>query len=121
MKMLGGILLAAVLLFAPAGLMSQTRGGGKRQDQNTRSVQGTVTNASDALVNGAVVQLKNIKTLQIRSFITKEGGAYYFQGLSPDVDYELKADYQGESSGTKTLSSFDSKKLSYINLKLNKK
>jgi hypothetical protein len=67
------------------------------------------------------VQLKNIKTLQIRSFITKEGGAYYFQGLSPDVDYELKADYQGESSGTKTLSSFDSKKLSYINLKLNKK
>lgn len=121
MKTLGLVLLSAVLLFAPPGLMSQTRGGGKGQDQTTRSVQGTVTNASDASVNGAVVQLKNVKTLQIRSFITKEDGAYYFQGLSPDVDYELKADYQGDSSGTKTLSSFDSKKLANINLKLNKK
>ena len=121
MKTLGLILLSAVLLLAPAGLMSQTRGGGKGQGQTTRSVQGTVTNASDASVNGAVVQLKNVKTLQIRSFITKEDGAYYFQGLSPDVDYELKADYQGESSDTKTLSSFDSKKLANINLKLNKK
>jgi hypothetical protein len=41
--------------------------------------------------------------------------------LSPDVDYELKADFQGASSGPKTLSSFDSKKKAVINLKLNKK
>jgi hypothetical protein len=41
--------------------------------------------------------------------------------LSPDVDYELKADYQGASSSTKTLSTFDSRKTATINLKLNPK
>jgi len=64
--------------------------------------------------------LKNTKTLQIRSFITKDHGAYYFHGLSTDIDYELKAEYQGASSPTKTLSSFDSRKQAVINLKLNK-
>ena len=41
------------------------------------------------------MQLKNTKTFQIRSFITQEHGSYYFHGLSPDVDYELKAEFQG--------------------------
>jgi hypothetical protein len=37
------------------------------------------------------------------------------------VDYELRADFQGMSSSTKTMSSFDSRKAVTINLKLNKK
>ena len=86
-----------------------------------RTVQGSVTAADESAVNGAVVQLKNLKTLQIRSFITKDDGTYYFNGLSADIDYELKAEYQGASSGTKTLSSFDDRKQAIINLKLNKK
>jgi hypothetical protein len=93
----------------------------QKDDANTRSVQGVVTSPDDSAVDGAVVQLKNTKTLQIRSFITKEGGTFVFQGLSPDVDYELKADHQGSSSQAKTLSSFDSRKKAVINLKLNKK
>ena len=95
--------------------------GKKKAEEPNRSVQGAVTSADDQAVVGAVVQLKNTKTLQIRSFITKEHGEYYFHGLSPDVDYELKADSQGTSSGTKTLSSFDSRKQATINLKLNPK
>ena len=87
----------------------------------TRTVQGAVTSSQDAPLAGAVVFLKNTKTLQIRSFISKEDGTYYFNGLSPDVDYELRAEYQGLSSSTKTLSSFDSRKQAIINLKLNKK
>ncbi len=93
----------------------------KTQDSNTRTVQGIVTSGSDAPVNGAVVQLKDTKTLQIRSFITKTDGTYYFNGLSPDIDYELKAEDSGASSPTKTLSSFDSRKQATINLKLNAK
>ena len=62
-----------------------------------------------------------MKTLQIRSFITLEDGMYRFFELSPDVDYELKADFRGTSSSTKTLSSFDSRKKAIINLKLNNK
>jgi hypothetical protein len=92
----------------------------KGEEGNVRTVQGTVTDAQGAPVDGAVVQIKNLKTLQIRSFITKDGGAFYFHGLSPDVDYELKADFQGASSGTKTLSSFDSRKQAVINLQLKK-
>jgi protocatechuate 3,4-dioxygenase beta subunit len=112
--------VAAILLLA--GATAAFAAAKKGEDQNVRSVQGTVFDSSDAPVNGAVVQLKNTKTLQIRSFITKENGAYYFHGLSPDVDYELKADNnQGSSSSTKTLSSFDSRKEAVLNLKLSKK
>ena len=115
MKTMWLALLAVLLLCAPA-MFAQ-----KKKAENTRSVQGTVTVADGSLVNGAVVQLKNTKTLQIRSFITKDDGTYHFYDLSPDIDYELKADYQGASSSTKTLSSFDSQKQSTLNLKLNPK
>ena len=116
MKVLCLLAPALVVCAAPAFAASK-----KGEDQNVRSVQGTVTEASENAIDGAVVQIKNTKTLQIRSFITKEHGAYYFHGLSPDVDYELKAEYQGQSSPTKTLSSFDSRKQAVINLKLTKK
>jgi Carboxypeptidase regulatory-like domain len=103
------LLLVAV---APAGFAQ------KKSDNATRSVQGAVTNPDDSVAVGAVVYLKNVKTLQVRSFITKEDGQYHFYELSPDVDYELKAEFQGAASGSKTLSSFDSKKAATINLKL---
>ena len=92
----------------------------KNEDLSSRSVQGTISNAAGEAVAGAVVQLKNTKTLQIRSFITKEQGEYYFNSLSPDVDYEIHAMMSGASSPTKTLSSFDSRKQAIINLKLDK-
>jgi hypothetical protein len=113
------LVLVAVLLLAgtPAGF---AQGKKKGEDQN-RSVKGAVRAADEQTVTGAVVQLKNSKTLQVRSFITKDDGTYYFLGLSPDIDYELRADFQGASSGTKTLSSFDSRKEAIINLKLNPK
>ncbi len=114
------LFLTLALLFSVPAAFAQKKNKGDDQG-NTRTVQGAVTSAEDAAVQGAVVQLKNTKTLQIRSFITKEDGTYYFHGLSPDVDYELKADYQGASSSPKTLSSFDSRKEATINLKLNKK
>lgn len=111
-------IFAGLLALLSAGtLLSQGRRG---EDVSTRTVQGSVTDAKDSAVDGAVVQLKNTKTLQIRSFITKEQGSYYFHGLSPDVDYELKAEHQGAVSPNKTLSSFDSRKKAVINLKLNK-
>jgi hypothetical protein len=111
----------AVLLLGGAALVAQSSSGKKKGEETTRSVEGAVTTAEDAPAAGAVVQLKNTKTLQIRSFITKESGAYYFHELSTDVDYELKANFQGASSDTKTLSSFDSRKQARINLKLNPK
>jgi hypothetical protein len=83
-----------------------------------RSVSGIVTDESGAAVSGAIVQLKNTKTMQVRSFIAKEKGDYYFHGLSTDVDYELKAQANGKTSASRTLSSFDSHSEATINLQL---
>lgn len=111
--------LAATLLAAATRAPAQGKDTG--QDQTVRSVQGTVTDAEDRLVEGAVVHLKNTKTLQVRSFITRKDGAYAFHGLSTNLDYELRAEREGASSDARTLSVFDSRRKAVINLKLNKK
>jgi Carboxypeptidase regulatory-like domain len=105
----------ALVLFG-TGLHAQK----KNEDTTTRTVEGTVTNAANQTVSKAVVQLKNAKTLQIRSFITQDDGSYHFAGLSTDVEYQLKADYESATTSWKTLSVFSSKKTAVINLKLNK-
>ena len=115
-------LAAAAMLVGPLGLAQSYKDTyGKKTDTHTRSVQGVVLGTDEKPVSGAVVQLKNTKTLQIRSFITQDNGSYYFHELSTDVDYELRADYRGASSPTKALSSFDSRKQAILDLKLNKK
>ena len=91
-----------------------------RDDSNTRIVQGFVLDPAEAPVPGAVVQLKDTKTLQVRSFYTQPDGSYHFAGLSTNVDYELKAEKGSSASGTKTLSVFNTAKKAIINLKLNK-
>ncbi len=92
----------------------------KNDDTTTRAVEGVVTNEANQPVADAVVQLKNTKTLQIRSFITQNDGSYHFAGLGTDVEYQLKADHDGVSTSWKTLSVFNSKKTAIINLKLKK-
>ena len=89
-----------------------------KEEDKLRMVQGVVTDTQDNPLVGAVVQLKNSKTLQVRSFITQENGVYQFHGLDPNVDYLLKADSQGASSPWRTLSSFDSRKQPTMNLKI---
>jgi hypothetical protein len=112
------VILSCILLFSATASAADKKKKG--EDANVRSVQGVVSDGRENAVDGAVVQLKNTKTLQIRSFITKDHGTYYFHGLSTDVDYELRADYQGAASPTKTLSAFDNRKQAVINLKLNR-
>src|SRR5580704_12702438 len=105
----------AVLVLALAAFAF---GQKKSKEPQEKSVSGIVTDAGGSPVPGAVVQLKNTKTLQVRSFIAKEMGEYYFHGLATDVDYELKAESNGKASAPKTLSSFDSHPEATINLQL---
>ena len=105
----------ALICFASAVFALQKT---KPEDDKLRIVQGTVTDAQDKALVGAVVQLKNTKTLQVRSFITQENGSYQFHGLDPNVDYTLKAEHQGATSSVRTLSAFDSRKQPVINLKV---
>jgi hypothetical protein len=90
----------------------------KDKAPSERTISGIVTAEDDSPVPGAVVQLKNMKTLQIRSFIAREKGDYIFQALSMDVDYELKATANGKESNSRTVSTFDSHPKVTVNLKL---
>ena len=92
----------------------------KKGEEQTRTVEGTVAGPDGEPAVGAEVQLKNTKSLEIHSYISQEGGKFSFHGLSPDVDYELKAQFQGAWSGVKTISSFDSHRQVTVKLKIKK-
>ena len=113
-------MMIAALTVACSGLLSAQKNKDK-DDPTVRNLQGFVNDPDDKPVAGAVVQLKDTRTLQVRSFITQDDGSYRFSGLRADTDYEIKADYNGMSSDNKRLSNFDTRKIALVNLKLNKK
>ncbi|MFZ5928852.1 MAG: carboxypeptidase-like regulatory domain-containing protein [Acidobacteriota bacterium] len=93
----------------------------KGRDPNIRNVTGVVTLPDGNPAAGAVVQLKNLKTLQIRSFITREDGKYQFQNLSTSIDYELTATHHDMESPKRKLTIFDTRLDAVVNLKLERK
>jgi hypothetical protein len=111
------VVLALALACAAPGWAQRKE---KKEDANVRNLQGMVTSPEDKPVPGAVVQLKDMRTLQVRSFITQAEGDYHFSGLKTDIDYEVKASFSGLSSDARTLSVFDNRKNAVINLKLKK-
>ena len=113
-------MIVAVLAVACAQLLPAQRNK-EKDDPTVRSLQGQVVDPDDKPATGAVVQLKDTRTLQVRSFITQGNGEYRFSGLRADTDYEIKADYNGLTSDSKRLSNFDNRKIATVNLKLNKK
>jgi len=114
-------LIVILISFVFVSLAGALQRGKKSEDTNVRSVQGVVEDAQGIPVEGAVVQLKNTKSLQVRSFITQREGTYYFHGLSPDVEYELRAAYKEASSSLRRLTVFDSRKKAILNLRLEPK
>ena len=113
------IVFAVVLAAACAQLLPAQKN--KKDDPTIRSLQGQVTDADDKPAAGAVVQLKDTRTLQVRSFIAQANGDYRFSGLRTDTDYEIKAEYNGMASDNRRLSNFDTRKIAIVNLKVNKK
>ena len=87
--------------------------------QTTRSVHGIVRDKAGNALPKVVVQIEDSITLQIRSFITRKDGSYYFEGLSPDITYNLVARYRKFSSDTKHLSKFDSSKQAAMDFIIN--
>jgi len=111
--------LAGAGLLALGGRAGAQFGGNKKDDEEkTRTVKGEVRDPDSDPVARAVVQLKNTRTLEVKSFFTNSRGRYYFHGLDPNVDYELKAQHEGRTSETRTVSSFDSRMELIYNLDL---
>jgi hypothetical protein len=92
----------------------------KKEEASLRMLQGTVFDAQDNAVAGAVVQLKDVRTLQMRSYVSKANGEYHFSGLKMDDDYEVEARNNNMTSGPKKISIFDNRKIVIQNLKADK-
>lgn len=88
------------------------------QNFGVRQLNGKVLGAEDAPLTGAIVYLQNSRNNDIKSYISEKDGAYHFANLSADTDYTLWAAYQGKKSATKTISSFDTRKQVYVDLKI---
>jgi hypothetical protein len=86
--------------------------------QQVRSVRGTVTDQNGHALAGAVVQIQDRTTFQVRSYRTQEDGYYHFEDLFSDLTYHLRANYAGVSSRSKILSKFDSDRVVVIDLKI---
>ena len=91
----------------------------KKTKPTSKMLTGTVTDKSDQVVSGAVVYLKNAKTLVVKSYITQEDGKYRFPQLSLNTDYEVWAEKEGKKSDTKGVSQFDNRFTPTINLRIN--
>ena len=88
---------------------------------SSRAIEGTVLSEEGSPVPGAIVQIKDLKTLQVRSYIAQKDGKYQFWGLSNDVNYEVRALAGGLASKSKTVSIFNSRSKVKLDLKLTRK
>jgi hypothetical protein len=93
----------------------------ENKDPNACILQGVVTDPAHNLVKGAVVRLKDMKSLKVRSVVTDEDGSYRFTGLSKVVDYEVSASTEDMTSPIKKLSMYDTARSAVRNLELKKK
>jgi Carboxypeptidase regulatory-like domain len=107
---LGGLLMGPCMMIAlPTAAMAQAA---------QRVVQGKVELSSGGMAKGAIVYIKNTKTLEVRTYISSSDGSYRFGQLSSDADYTVWAEYQGKKSKERTISSFDTKKVFTVVLRI---
>lgn len=85
-----------------------------------RVVHGKVEDKDGAGIKGAVVYLKDGRTNSVKSAIADDQGAFRFVQLSLNTDYEIWAQSDAHKSGTKSISSFDSKADITVTLKIDK-
>lgn len=108
---LSGLLAGPCMLIAlPTAASAQT--------VQERVVQGKVELSSGGMAKGAIVYIKNGKTLEVRTYISTADGSFRFGQLNQDADYTVWAEYQGKKSKERGVSSFDNKKVFNIVLKI---
>jgi Carboxypeptidase regulatory-like domain len=88
------------------------------KEGNTRTIDGTVKDASDNPLPNAIVQLKNLKTSNIVDFATKEDGKYVFRDLPLDINYEMLAKHNGDVTAVKKISVYDTRKHLIVNFQV---
>ena len=112
-----------VVLVLLVGLTAVAASHAKDKEKETagRLLTGKVLDRHDNPLTDAVVYLANTRTRAVKSYIVSDDGAYHFPELSPNIDYEVYAQYQGQKSDTKTVSQFDDRKQVNIILRIDTK
>jgi hypothetical protein len=82
----------------------------------SRTVDGKVIGKSDAPLSGAVVYLKDTRSLSVKTFICDEDGKFHFGQVAQNTDYELWSEFNHVKSNNKSISSLDDKKSYYFTL-----
>lgn len=112
-------LLVAVVLLPLAAAQWTNQKKGKARDTTIRNVTGVVQiGDADDPAGGAIVKLRNLKTQQVRSFITQADAKYIFQSLSTSIDYELTCEYKQMACAKRNLTTFDTRLDAILNLKV---
>ena len=110
------VLLLAVVALAAANAIPKDK-----EEEPGRSLTGKVLDRHDNPLTDAVVYLSNTRTRAVKSYIVGPDGAYRFPELSPNIDYDVYAQYKGLKSDTKTVSQFDDRKQVNIILRIDVK
>ena len=111
-----------VLLLASVAFAANPYGAKDKEKATAgRMLTGRVLDRRDNPVVNAVVYLSNTRTRAMKSYIVSQDGNYRFPELSPNVDYEIYAQYKGQKSDTKTISQFDDRKQVNIVLRIDVK
>jgi Carboxypeptidase regulatory-like domain len=113
------LVLVTVAVLAATVLLAQEKPKGKENE--LRTVRGTVVDKEEAPVETAVVYLKNLRTQDIITHLSDHDGTFRFSGLDLNVDYEIHAEREGWTSGTRSISNFDTRKEFVLTLKLDHK
>jgi len=119
MRKYQGVIL--VLLLALAAAAAPPYAKDKDKGATGRMLTGKVLDRHDNPLPDAVVYLSNTRTRAVKSYIIGPDGAYHFPELSPNIDYEVYAQYKGQKSDTKTVSQFDDRKIVNIILRIDMK
>jgi len=104
-----GVAALALALGALAAGPGVSTASAQQRGPVQRTIEGKVHDHNDQPLKGAIVYLKDSRTLAIKSFISDDAGVFHFGQLSQNTDYELYAEFQGKRSKARNISSFDSK------------
>ena len=87
------------LVLAP-GALAQTA---------ARTIEGKVLNGAEAPLPGSIIYLQDQKTNIVKTYVATADGGYRFGQLPMDTDYLVWAEYKGQKSKNRLVSSFDTK------------
>jgi hypothetical protein len=113
--------VVVVLLLAGLAVTADAAYAGDKKADSGRTVSGKVIDRQDNPLPDSVVYLSNTRTQAVKSYIVGPDGAYHFPELSPNIDYEIYAQFNGKKSDTKTVSHFDDRHVLNINLRIDSK